>query len=84
MIRCENGTDFVGTKLELQSSLSEMAKDKISHLLQNSGTNWVTYKSNSSSEGEMGGVLLILSELLNQHGTSLNNESLIAVLTEVG
>ena len=57
LIRCENGTNFVSTNSELQRSLSEMEKDKISHFLQNSGTNWVTYKNHSSSVEEMGAVL---------------------------
>ena len=91
LIRCVNGTNFVGTKSELQRSLSQMDEDKISHFLENCGTDWVTWKNNSSSGSHMGSIWerqiksarVILSALLKQHGTSLNDESLIALLTEV-
>ena len=91
LIRCDNGTNFVGAKSELQRSLSEMDEDKISHFLQNGGADWVTWKNNPPSGSHMGGVWehqiksarVILSALLKQHGTSLNDESLITLLTEV-
>ena len=91
LIRCDNGSNFVGVKSELQRSLSEMDDDKISHFLQNGGTDWVTWKNNPPSGSHMGGVWehqiksahVILSALLKQHGTSLNNKSLITLLTEV-
>ena len=91
LIRCDNDTNFVGAKSELQRSLSEMDEDKISHFLQNGGTDWVTWKNNPPSGSHMGGVWerqiksarVVLSALLKQHGTSLNDESLITLLTEV-
>ena len=91
LIRCDNGTNFVGAKSELQRSLSEMDEHKISHFLQNTGTDCVTWKNNPPSGSYMGGVWerqiksarVVLSSLLKQHGTSLNNESLITLLTEV-
>ena len=45
-IRCDNGTNLIGAKSELQRSLSQMDEDKISHFLQNDGTDWVTGKNN--------------------------------------
>ena len=91
LINFDNGTNFVGAKSELQRSLSEMDEDKISHFLQNGGTDWVTCKNNPQSGSHMGGVWerqiksarVILSALLKQQGTSLNDESLITLLTEV-
>ena len=67
-----------------------MDEDKISHFLQNLGTDWVTWKNNPPSGSHMGGAWesqieaahVILSALLKQHSTSLNNESLITLLTE--
>ena len=56
LIRCDNGNNFVGAKSELQRSLSEMDEDKISHFLQNGGTDWVTWKNNPPSGSHMGGV----------------------------
>ena len=87
LIRCDNGTNFVGARSELQRSLSEIDEDKISHFLQNGGTDWVTWKNNPPFFGSLGApdksARVILSVLLKQHGTSLNNESLITLLTEV-
>ena len=91
LIRCDNGTNFASAKSELQRSLSEMDEDKISHSQQNCGTDWVIWKNNPPSESHMGGVWerqiklarVILSALLKQHGRSLNDESLITLLTEV-
>ena len=81
----------VGAKSELQSSLFEMDEDKISHFLQNGGTDRVIWKNNPPPGSHMGGVWerqkkppsATLSALLKQHGTSLNDESLITLLTEV-
>ena len=71
LIRCDNGTNFVGVKSELQRSLSEMDEDKISHFLQNGGTDWVTWKNNPPSGRHIGvwecqikSVRVILSALL--------------------
>ena len=85
LIRCDNGTNFVGAKSELQKCLSEMDEDKISHFLQKVETDWVTWKNNRPSGSYMEGVwecqiksaIVILSALLKQHGTNLNNEWLI-------
>ena len=75
LIRCDNGTNFVGAKSELQRSLSEMDEDKISNFLENDGVDWVIWKNNPPSGSHMGGVLerqiksaqVILSALLKQH-----------------
>ena len=91
LIRCDNGNNFVGAKSEFQRSLSEIDEDKISHFLQNGGTDWITWRNNPPSGCHMGGVWkrqiksarVIISALLKQHGTSLNEESLITLLTEV-
>ena len=56
LVRCNNGSNFACTKSELQSFLSEMNENKISHLLQNTGTDWVTSKNNSPLGGHMGEV----------------------------
>ena len=90
-IRCYIGINFLGAKWELQRSLSEKGQDKISHFLQNGETDWVTWKNIPLSASHMGGVWerqiksarVILSALLKQHGTSLNDESPITLLTEV-
>ena len=79
LLGCDNGTNFVGTKSELQRSFSEVDGDKIS------------WKQNPPSGYHMGEVWecqiksarVILSALLKQHGTSLDKESLITLLTEV-
>ena len=91
LIRCDSGTNFVGAKSELQRSLFEMDEDKISHFLQNGGTDWVTWKNNPPSGSHLRGVWErqiksargVLSALLKQHDASLNDESLITLLIEV-
>ena len=88
LMRCDNGTNFVGAKSELQRCLSEMDEDKISHFLQNDETDWVTWKNNPPSgsymervwECQIKSASVILSALLKQHGRNLNNESLITTV----
>ena len=68
-----------------------MDEDKISHFLQNGGTDWVIWKNNLPLGSHMGVVWehqikssrVVLSALLKQHSTSLNDESLLTLLTEV-
>ena len=70
---------------------NKMDEGKISHFLQNSGTDWVTWKNNPPSGSHLRGVWerqiksarVVLSALLKQHGASLNDESLITLLIEV-
>ena len=56
LIRCDNGTNFVGARSELQRAFSEMDVDKISHILQNGETDWVTWKNNHPSGSHIGDV----------------------------
>ena len=98
LIRCDNGTNFVGAKSELQRSLSEMDEDIIYHI-----SYFIYHISRRMVEliGSHGRIIflqevtwrclrapdlsarVILSALLKQHCTSLNEESLITLLTEV-
>ena len=88
LIRCDNGTNFVGAKLKLQRCLSEMDEDKISHFLQNGETDWVTWKNNPPSgsymervwECQIKSASVILSASLKQHRRNFNNESLITTV----
>ena len=91
LIRCDNGTNFTGTQSELQKAFSEMDDKQISHFLQKSGADWIAWRKNPLSGSHMGGVWkcqirsaqAILLALMKQHGTSLNDESLVTLLVEV-
>ena len=66
-----NCTNFIGAKSETQRSLSEIFEDKISHILQNGGSDQITWKKSPTFRK------------LKQHGTSSNDESLITLLSGV-
>jgi len=90
LIRCDNGTNFVGCEKELQKAFLEMNDAKISFFLANLGTQWLTWKKNPPAASHMGGIWErqirsirnILTSLLKTHGTSLDDESLQTRLTE--
>ena len=48
-----NCTNFIGAKSETQRSLSEIFEDRISHILQNGGTDRVTWKKSPPSGSHM-------------------------------
>ena len=86
LIRCDNGTNFVGAQSELQRSFSEMTikyyvSRRIVELIGSHGR--TIHFQKTTWERQIKSTRVILSALLKQRGTSLNNESLITLLTEV-
>ena len=55
-IRSDNGTNFIGAKLELQKAVKEMDVDKISNYLLNIGTDFISWKHNPPYASNFGGV----------------------------
>jgi len=91
-IRCDNGTNFVGAKNELQKSMKELDQDTITNFLLSLGADWmISWCHNPPAASHFGGVWerqiraarSILSSLMMTHGHSLNDESFRTLLTEV-
>ena len=87
-IRSDNGTNFVGAKTELQQAVYEMNNEQIRSRLHLEGTDWIF---NPPSASHMGGIWerqirttrKILTVLLHEHGSRLDDESFRTLLCEV-
>ena len=90
-LRCDRGTNFVGAKKELQKALSSMDQSHIQQFLLERNCDWVEFKFNVPSASHMGGVWErqirtarnVISALLDQCGSQLNDESLRTLMSEV-
>ena len=91
MIRSDNGTNFVGASTELKKAFGEMDEKRINDFFMELGGEWISWKRNPPVASNMGGVWerqirsasSILSVMLPNHGESLSDESLCALLVEV-
>ena len=91
LTKCDNGTNFVGGENELKHAFTMMGDNKVKFFLANLGTDWMTFSKNSPAASHMGRVWErqirsrqnVLSLILKNHGTSLNDESLRTLVTEV-
>lgn len=87
-IRSDNGSNFVGATNELQQAINEMDNDQIRSRLRQEGTEWIF---NPPSASHMGGIWerqirttrKVLTVLLHEHGTRLDDESFRTLLCEV-
>ena len=87
----DNGTNFVGTRNELQQEFKEMKHDKIKSSLKENGADWILWHNNPSGASHMGGVWkrqvryarITLEEFLKTHSHSLNDESPRTLIPEV-
>ena len=87
----DNGTNFVGTRNELQQRLNKMNHDKIKNILQDNRGDWIDWHHNPPAATHMGGVWEhqiptarnILEELLQTHSLSLNDKPLRILMMEV-
>ena len=90
-IRCDNGGNFVGAKHELARCIEEMDHNKIREFMLKQNADWIYWKMNPPLASHMGGVWerqirsarAILSSILKTHSTSLDDESLNTLFTEV-
>lgn len=89
-IRCDRGTNFIGSETEFRNSLSELDFDQIRQYLVCGNCDFVEFKMNVPSASHMGGiwerqirtVRNILSTLLAKLGTQLDDESLRTLMAE--
>ena len=92
-LRSDQATNFVGADTELQKALQEMNHELISRYLQQNGADYkyIVWKRNPPFASHMGGVWerqirsvrSILSSLLKDHGSVLDDELFRTLLIEV-
>ena len=89
-IRCDQGTNFVGAKRELDDQLLKMDQSRVRQFLLESDCDWIEFQFNVPSASHMGGIWErqirtarnVLAVLLDQCGTQLDDESLRTFMTE--
>ncbi|CAC5383578.1 unnamed protein product [Mytilus coruscus] len=83
-LRSDRGSNFVGAERELREAYSQMDDKSIRQFLSNEGCDFVEFKMNVPSVSHMGGVCEcqirsvrnVLTSLMHQSGTQLDDESL--------
>ena len=91
MLRCDQGTNFIGAKNEVQAALHEMNHDKIQQKLSQDGCDWVRFRINTSTASHIGGIWerkvrparMVLCAILDQHSQELDDEALHTFMVEV-
>ena len=89
-LRSDRGSNIVGAKNELKQALSEFDHAKIRRELLNYNCDWYEFKMNVPHASHMGGtwerqirtIRSVLSALLLEHGTQLDDESLRTLMCE--
>ena len=86
----DNGTNFVGTANIFKKEFKEMNNTAISSYLCSESCDWITWKRNPPHSSHMGGVWErqirtvrnVLSALLKEHSSRLDDEAFRTLLTE--
>ena len=89
-IRCDQGSNLVGAKNELEKALLSVDQSHVCHFLLERNCDWIEFQLNVPLASHMGGVWErqirtarnVLSVLLDQCGNQLNDESLQTFMTE--
>ena len=89
-LRSDRGTNFVGAERELREAIAEFDDKLISEFLQERGCDLFEFKMNFPASSHMGGVWErqirsvrnVLSSLLLNHGSQLDDEGLRTLLLE--
>lgn len=89
-LRSDRGTNFIGTKGELEAALAELNQDHIQKKLLQDGTDWIQFEFNIPHASHMGGVWerlirsvrTALSAILENHSQYLDDELLSTFMTE--
>lgn len=89
-LRCDQGTNFVGAKNELASAFKELNTTPLKEYLSSQDCDWIDFNFNTPHASHMGGIWedqihttrSVLSSLLLDHGTQLDDESLRTLMKE--
>ena len=89
-LRSEQGTNFVGAKNKLAAALQELDQAHVKEFLCAKGYDWINFNMNIPATSHMGGiwermiksVRSVLSDLLQEQGTQLDDEALCTLMTE--
>ena len=89
-LRSDQGTNFVGAKNELAAALSEIDPVSVKKYLSAQDCDWIEFSFNVPHASHMGSVwerqikttTSILTSLLYDHGTQLDNEALRTLMTK--
>ena len=86
----DQGTNFVGARNELTDALQELNRDHVKGFLLTKECDWIDFNLNIPAAFHMGGswerlirtVRSVLSVLLHEHGSQLDDEALRTLMTE--
>ena len=89
-LRSDQGTNFVGVRNELTDALQELNRDRVKGFLLTKECDWIDFNLNVPAASHMGGswerlirtVRSVLSVLLQEHGSQLDDEALRTLMTE--
>ena len=90
-LRSDRGTNFVGARNELADALQELDRDRVQDFLRTKDCDWICFNFNVPASSHMGGVWerlirtvrSVLSILLQEQGSQLDDEALRTLMTEV-
>jgi len=89
-LRCDQGTNFVGERNELNAAFRDVNTDSVKDFLLTQDCDLIEFKMNVTSASHIGGiwkrpfrtVRSVLSGLLEDHAQQLDDESLRTLFTE--
>ena len=89
-LRCDRGTNFVGARGELEKALNDLDPNQIKREMLKENCDWVEFEMNFPYSSHMGGVWermirsarTVLSALLEQHSSRLDDELLETLMVE--
>ena len=90
-LRSDRGTNFVGARNELADAIQELDRDRVQDFLRTKDCDWICFNFNVPASSHMGGVWerlirtvrSVLSILLQEQGSQLDDEALRTLMTEV-
>ena len=90
-LRCDQGTNFVGARNELEAALEELDQVQLQEYLVENGCEWIPFQVNVPHSSHMGGVWesliqivrCALETLLISAGTQLDDKAFRTLMTEV-